>query len=441
MNQITLYSKTTTERLTYIAQLVFEQLLGLELSLTSDVDTFLSSQSTQLNYSNNSDLPGFQIKPYELLFEEDIKPIRIELGQEWNNLPSLIIEGYQHFDLLAISFYLVSRFEEYVPFEKDAHNRFTASQSCLLKFVLLQRPIVNEWALGLLNQLITQNTDLQTTPRQFNYVSTIDIDQAWKYRNKGFLRSFGGLVRDSARRSWQEVKDRVSVLTNQKADPFYNFDWQDKVHQKFKTSVNYFIQIGKRGKFDKNTDVSNAEFQRCINQINDTYTIGIHPSYRSNYEHALVAQEHQMLENIVAHDIVHSRQHFLMHKMPETYVTLEDIGITEDHTMGYSTHLGFRAGIAAPFHFFNLTTNKVTNLELIPFCCMDITPLHYMNQPPRQAVATIIELMERVKNVGGLFVSLWHNESMSEDGRWQGWRTVYSQMVEHAYTLNADDEK
>jgi len=441
LNKLTLYSSEVNSRLTFIAELIFHDLLGFEITLTSNQELFAASNGVRINYSKNQDLSGYHIIPSNLLFEADIRHVDIGLGKDWNATPTLILDQDIHLDVLASSFYLVSRYEEYLPFRQDAHERFPATESCLYQLGLLSRPIVNEWTIHLKTALQAMYPEMSSTSRTFEYLSTIDIDQAWKYRNKGFLRSFGGFVRDVVNGSWQDVKDRMSVMTNQKADPFYNFDWQDHVHEKYKTIVNYFIQIGKRGKFDKNTDASNAKFQSCINRLNDRYTIGIHPSYRSNYQHALVGQEHQLLENIVAQDIAHSRQHFLMHKMPDTYIRLDGIGIRQDHTMGYSTHLGFRAGIAAPFRFFDLTTNEVTNLELIPFCCMDITPLHYMNQSPNQAVTTIVELMEQVKNVGGLFVSLWHNESMSEDGRWRGWSTVYSQMVEHAYTLTADDEK
>jgi hypothetical protein len=116
--------------------------------------------------------------------------------------------------------------------------------------------------------------------------------------------------------------------------------------------------------------------------------------------------------------------------MPNTYHTLIANGITEDHTMGYSSHLGFRAGIAAPFYWFDLSANKETELKLFPFCAMDITPLHYRNESPKQATESLQSLMKKVQHVGGLFISLWHNESLSETERWKGWRKVYQSILE-----------
>jgi hypothetical protein len=62
---------------------------------------------------------------------------------------------------------------------------------------------------------------------------------------------------------------------------------------------------------------------------------------------------------------------------------------------------------------------------------MDVTPLFYMQKSPEQAVEEIKMMVNRVKEVGGLCVSLWHNESFSETERWKGWSTVYEQMLDY----------
>ena len=97
--------------------------------------------------------------------------------------------------------------------------------------------------------------------------------------------------------------------------------------------------------------------------------------------------------------------------------------------MGYSTHLGFRAGIAAPFYWFDLEQNRSTSLLLFPFCSMDITPLHYYGQSNDEAIRNLQILVDRVKKTGGLYISLWHNDSLGERDRWRGWRGVYEAMI------------
>ena len=67
---------------------------------------------------------------------------------------------------------------------------------------------------------------------------------------------------------------------------------------------------------------------------------------------------------------------------------------------------------------------------------MDITPLHYFKLTPEQAIEKNRELLKKVKDVNGTFISLWHNESLSGALRWQGgWPTVYEQLICDALNL------
>ena len=97
--------------------------------------------------------------------------------------------------------------------------------------------------------------------------------------------------------------------------------------------------------------------------------------------------------------------------------------------MGYAETIGFRAGTAHAFRWFDLSANEVTVLELHPFCVMDVTLKNYMNLPPQQAIDTIQMLINKVKEVNGTFAAIWHNETISDWGEWEGWRTVYEQSL------------
>lgn len=411
---------------------MFTELLG------TDYEFVNRSSDCHLNYSK--EFGGkMQIIPHGLLSEVDIRS-DIDIYFEKSNNQWFTFRTSDatemSFDVFAASFYLVSRYEEYLSYEPDDHNRYTAGFSCLSQHDLLMEPLVNQWAFYIKNELIKGDSDLEFLPRKFEYLSTVDIDQAWKFKYKGIKRNVLGTLRDLKEGKWENFKDRWPILLGLKKDPFYEaFHWHKLQEIKYDIKPNYFVLVGDYGTFDKNTSYKHIEFQQLIKSLDDEDSLGIHPSYQSNIEIDRVATESDRLSSILDRSISKSRQHFLMHTMPATYRLLLELGIKEDHTMGYSTHLGFRAGIAAPFYWFDLENNEQTELRLVPFCAMDITPLHYRGESPSEATETIDELLQKVHEFDGLFVSLWHNESFSETERWIGWSSVYVRMLARAKEL------
>ena len=423
---IKIYCPDNTSRHRFIFKLIFNELLGIKFTFCDNANSSL------LNYSHEPS-SSISCTPQGLLLESDVKDIPIQI-KKWEQTHCFFktSDNELPFDLFSAAFYLVSRYEEYLNYDPDEHNRFPARFSILAQHNLLEEPLVNQWALKLKDILLTKDWSIKFSPRKFEYKSTIDIDQAWKFKNKGSYRNITGTARDLIKGKWENLADRWPVLLGSKEDPFYNFDWQATIHKKLSIATQYFVLLGTHGEYDKNIKSSNQAFQNLIKKLDklDKTSVGIHPSYKSNSNNQLVETEIQKLQKILDRPITSSRQHFLMHKMPGTYSNLIENGVFEDHTMGYSTHLGFRAGIAAPFNWFDLSSNKETELRLYPFCAMDITPLHYRGETPKQAIESLKTLMEKVQNVGGLFISLWHNESFSETERWKGWRKVYESLLE-----------
>ena len=127
-----------------------------------------------------------------------------------------------------------------------------------------------------------------------------------------------------------------------------------------------------------------------------------------------------------------SRQHFLKLQLPYTYRNLINLDITDDYTMGFAAQPGFRASICTPFHFYDLDMDSETKLKVHPFTLMEGTLKDYMGISAVQAMEYITPLITEVKAVNGTFISLWHNESLGDEGRWKGWSTVYEEMIKEA---------
>ena len=182
----------------------------------------------------------------------------------------------------------------------------------------------------------------------------------------------------------------------------------------------------------RNLNTRNRIFRTLIKRLGDYAKIGIHPSYGTAEDPKQLEFEISSLSKAINKEVIRSRQHFLRLSLPDTYRNLIEHDISHDYTMGYAYLPGFRAGICNSFNFFDLDMEIETHLRLHPFAVMDGTLKDYMELTPEQAIEQIKRLVEEVKKVNGTFISLWHNESLSNEKRWRGWLEVYEKLVELA---------
>jgi hypothetical protein len=194
----------------------------------------------------------------------------------------------------------------------------------------------------------------------------------------------------------------------------------------------YFILLADYGLNDKNVPVWNKKFRSLIQSISDYAEVGIHPSFGSNSKPEKLKVEIKRLSEITKFEITQSRQHFLILNLPETYQRLIENEITDDYTMGFATEAGFRASICVPYPFYDLDREEITALMIHPFAFMDATLKYYMKLNPDQALEVVDTLIKEVKNVNGIFMGLWHNETVSDEDLWKGWRKVYEFMISKA---------
>jgi hypothetical protein len=195
----------------------------------------------------------------------------------------------------------------------------------------------------------------------------------------------------------------------------------------------YFFLLGDYAENDKNVSISSRKFQSLIKSISDYCKVGVHPSFESNEKPARLKLEQSRLEKIVKREITDSRQHFLKLVFPETYRRLIEADITDDYTMGFSGEVGFRAGICTSFYFYDLPRETPTRLKIHPFTVMDATLRYYMKVRPAEVMSYVGPLIREVKAVNGTFITIWHNESLSNQKPWEGWKDVYEEILKVAH--------
>jgi len=418
-----------TNRLRYAFDIILLEQLGIEYSFTIDNEAFCSYEGPKLCYGSNMVEGALNQKSVSLLFEHDVRDQNVRVIDFMDvkaYFPVYAPDTVMPFDIFAASFYLVTRYEEYLPSLRDEHDRFDATSSLMYKTGMLQKPLVNIWAAEFGKRLAARYPELEPHKRhRFTIVPTYDIDMAWSYKHKGLIRTMTGFARDMVNLRWKLVGQRFRVLFGNEDDPFDTYALQLALQKEYNLRPVYFVLCGNHGKYDKNINVYNTHFRNLIKHLSDYCEVGIHPSYSSYLDSDAVQSEISVLSAAINKSVTHSRQHFLRLNLPETYNILIKQDITDDYTMGFASQPGFRAGIADSFKFFDIELNITTSLVVHPFAFMDGTLCDYMKLTPDEAQVLIDKLISEVKAVDGEFVMLWHNESLSDQLRWKGWRSVY----------------
>lgn len=429
-----IYTHKITHRNKYIFNLIFKDILGVDFVLTESEEEFKQSDKYKISYTLNAIENELHFTSRNLLFENGITEQNISVF-EYNSQEVFYATGKSSalpFDVFAASFYLVSRYEEYLPHIRDEHDRFDARNSLAFANGFLEKPLVNIWAVWIKQLLKNKFPELIFSEKKYSFTSTIDIDNAYAYREKGFTRSCGGYLKALSKFDWYEIKQRTKVLFGLEKDPYDTYDFQLEILKKYKLKSIYFFLLGDYGVNDKNLPIESKKFQSLIKMLGDYAEIGIHPSYGSNKSKEQLRKEVNRLSKVLHKDVTKSRQHFLKLTLPETYRNLIDLDITDDYTMGFASQVGFRASICSAFNFYDLDMELETKLKVHPFAVMEGTLKYYMKVKPENAMSKIKPLIDEVKAVNGEFMSLWHNDSMNNQSLWIGWQKVYEEMVEYA---------
>ena len=430
---VLVYTHKISPRLTYVFKHIFLRILNTPVSFTTKIEEFVAFNGVKMNYSKNPLGKEFFIRSYDLLFEQGINDIEISLSNWEEGVPCFFTAGKKSsipYDIFAASFYLISRYEEYLPHVQDEHERFAMEESIAFRNGFLKKPLVDIWAYKLLDALTEKFPDFKFEKRTFSYISTFDVSQAYLYRSKGVIRSFGGFVSDFFTLELSAFIDRMLVLLKIKKDPYDTYDEIVRLKKAYDTPTVMFFLISSYTTFDNNVSITKDKYRLLIKSMSDYVKIGINLSYFTMKKEDLTKKELKKMESIINTPVSKSKQHMLRNHLPETYQNLIDLEVEEEYSMGYSDALGFRASTCTPFYFYDLDFEIQTPLKVIPFAVNDYTLRNVMSLSPKQAFIKVKELVEEVKKVNGTFVSLFHNELLSDYKKWKGWKGFYGDVLD-----------
>ena len=426
--QIQILTSQLTGRLRYVGHFLFEQQMGLRVEWMFCASDHPSG--AWINYTHHYYADAFNIKPHPILFETGIKPHAVKLcniGSTKAFFPTPAGADFP-FDILAATFYLLSRYEEYLSYASDQHGRFPATASLAYQHQFLDEPIIHHWIKAFQQALRKKFPFLKFQSKSAYFLPTYDIDIAFAYKGKSLYRQLAATIRDLLQMRFSEIVLRWRVITHQAKDPYDVYAWLEQLHMEQHIQAVYFFPVGKYARFDKQISVRHPIYRQLIATITSLHTSGIHFSYASFLNEERMEWELMRLSSITGFRVLHNRFHYLRFCLPDSYRMLVSTGIVHDYSMGYATHAGFRAGIADAYFWYDLQAEQETSLQIYPFCWMD-TPFIQSKCTPEVYAQQLWMMWEKVRAADGVFMPVLHPHYFSEHPRFYGYRQAYLQVI------------
>ncbi|RAH38223.1 polysaccharide deacetylase family protein [Halomonas sp. SL1] len=330
-----------------------------------------------------------------------------------------------HYDILGLTYWMLTRLEEVGRTDLDDHGRFPATSSHAYEHEYLERPIVDEW-LNLLAQVIKiQWPGVELKKHQFSIKVSHDVDWPSRYGFKtwtSLLKTMGGdlLKRRQLQGLW--VGPRVKLNSGEKLhplDPANTFEWiMDESEKSGLTSAFYFISGRTDPGKDSDYELEHPAIRSLLHRINERgHEIGLHPSYGTYQAPQLIGQEFSRLKSVCEKEGISQsewggRMHFLRWEQPTTLQAWNDAGLNYDSTLSYADRPGFRCGTCFEYFAFNPLCQSALNVRVRPLVAMECTVIarRYLGLgASEEALNKFMELKEGCRKVGGCFSLLWHN--------------------------------
>ncbi len=427
---IIILTKRSSERLLYACEHIFKNVLGLPYSIVTEM---VNTQPNNIVLAYGLNEPSATVSIFQSSFilqdsYPDTQNYQKIIENDWPYFK--VLPGEYDFvtDVFSLCFFSISRYEEYVIADKDNFGRFPSVKSVFFRDNVIKSPHVDTAIFDLVKVIQSKINGFNPKPKLEGLKLSFDIDHSWKYANKGFFRNAGGALKDLYKLNFRDLLSRIKILAGIKNDPYFNFE-EIYILEKW-VPIHFFILLGNYNKLDINIDPKNKSFRKLVQTISTNFPTGVHPSTKASKDKNILQTEIERLAKITGKKTKDSRQHFLMLNLPETYQKLEECGIENDFTMGYADAMGFRAGTAHSFNWFDFTKNKPSSLRIHPFFAMDVAMRHYQKIDAKTAFLELNTIYEQIRITGGSLEIIWHNSSFIDSEGWGKWKDELQSFIQ-----------
>ena len=408
-----IYTPKVTPRIIYVFKHICTHTLGLNLKFTTKIEEFIAHEGEKFSYGRKRLGNELFVQNVDLLLEQGLNDLEIKV-QPWEDTKCFFAVSEKSdlpFDIFAASFFLLSRYEEYLPHVKDDFGRFPSSESLAYKKGFLKQPVVDIWAYKFKRVLKDRFENIKFRTRSYETVSIISVSHVFNFKNKGFLRSLSGTVLDLINLKFSRVSDRFRVLLRLKKDPYNVFDELIHFIKEYKTQMVFMFQLSDYNAYDKNINYNRQNYSSIIKYVADYSKVGLRLGYFAVQEEEVLKREKKRFENIIhgpLQNVINPKYNLML---PLHYGYLNDLEIPNDYSMGFPESIGFRAGTGTSFLFYDINMEVTTPLTIHPYV-FHTQVCHTGNVVDIEN--TLDVLISELKKVDGTFRAVFKNRDFSE---------------------------
>ena len=389
------YTHKITPRIRYIFKHVFENMLMINFNLTSKVEIFVAHSGPKLSYSKKSLGDELFIKSHLLLFEQGVTPQKLKLDF-WDDLPIFYKTNADSdfpFDIFAASFFLLSRYEECMPYLKTDKGHFDPSQSVSSEFDFLELPIVDLWVSKFQKKLSStfNEIDKKNSGKPSKKIF-LEVPLAFRYSNRSFLENLEDFFSSIWKLNFKQLIIQISVLIRLKNDPYDTFDLWKEWFKKSSIKPQVFFLFSHSSSYQVTTSIFNLRFRKIIKKTGDFFSLGLLASVKAQIDSKKqMIREKNDFQKLTNRTIFDVRLNNGIVDLKKDYEMLSENEFRNDYSMGYLDQAGFRAGTATPFYFYDVSREFQISLKLIPIFATENSLKKSNDSFPFEKLRTVYE--------------------------------------------------
>jgi len=368
---ILIYVPKVTPRINYTFRQVCKRILGFNINFTTKIETFIGFKGVKFSYANQRLGNEIFIQAHGLLNEQGVNDLEISVS-EWDGEPYFLKTSTQSdipYDIFAASFFLLTRYEEYLPHVKNKITDFPAEESLGYQNDFLTKPIINIWMAKFAEILKKKFEDVKFDHQNTNLKMLIAVEKAYKYRKHGISRSIVGFLSDSFRFRFKEIYTRIKTWFIPDSDPYNVYDELVNYRNQMGFEIFFMFQLGDYSIYTKNINHRKRVYKKLIKSMGDYCETGLLPSHEAIQNFDMFKKEIKRFEQIANHELTNILIKDRGLNFPDFYVSLDKTDIENDFSMGYYNQIGFRAGTCTPFLFYDLNLEQASPIEFHPYFC------------------------------------------------------------------------